>query len=92
MAWLIERCWYVQGEFEDAAAYQRLDEALAKIEAQRQIPGNRLFYLATPPDAFVPIVKRLGEKGLANEQDRNTVGAASSSKSRSVAILSRRKR
>ena len=68
VAWLIERCSYVQGEFEDSAAYQRLDEALAKIEAQRQIPGNRLFYLATPPNAFVPIVKRLGEKKLADEQ------------------------
>ncbi|HLI20567.1 MAG TPA: glucose-6-phosphate dehydrogenase [Stellaceae bacterium] len=69
VAWLLERSSYVQGEFEDAAAYDRLDQALAKIEGERQIPGNRVFYLATPPTAFVPIVKRLGEKGLAREKD-----------------------
>jgi glucose-6-phosphate 1-dehydrogenase len=69
VSWLVERISYVQGEFEDPAAYDRLDEALKKIESDRKIPGNRLFYLATPPAAFVPIVKRLGEKGLAQEKD-----------------------
>jgi glucose-6-phosphate 1-dehydrogenase len=69
VTWLIERCSYVQGEFEDSATYGRLDEALKKIEAERRIPGNRVYYLATPPNAFVPIVKRLGEKGLAQEKD-----------------------
>jgi glucose-6-phosphate 1-dehydrogenase len=69
VAWLLDRCSYVQGEFQDAVAYDRLDQALKKIETDRRIPGNRLYYLATPPGAFVPIVKRLGEKGLAREQD-----------------------
>ena len=68
VSWLIERVSYVQGEFEDAASYDRLDQALKRIEGERQIPGNRLYYLATPPTAFVPIVKRLGEKGLAREK------------------------
>ena len=67
-SWLLERCHYVQGEFEEPAAYDRLDQSLKKIEADRQIPGNRLYYLATPPAAFVPIVKRLGENGLAQEK------------------------
>jgi glucose-6-phosphate 1-dehydrogenase len=71
VSWLIERVSYVQGEFEDPAAYDRLDEALKKIESDRKIPGNRLFYLATPPAAFVPIVKRLGAKGLAQEDPKN---------------------
>ena len=66
--WLFQRCFYVQGEFEDAAAYDRLDQALERIEGEHKIPGNRLYYLATPPTAFVPIVKRLGEKGLAQEK------------------------
>lgn len=71
VSWLLERSSYVQGEFQDAAAYERLDQALAKIEAERHIPGNRLYYLATPPTAFVPIVSRLGEKGLAQEKNPN---------------------
>jgi glucose-6-phosphate 1-dehydrogenase len=68
VAWLLERILYVQGEFEDPAAYDRLEQTLKRIEEQRKIPGNRLFYLATPPSAFVPIVKRLGEKGMAEEK------------------------
>jgi glucose-6-phosphate 1-dehydrogenase len=68
-SWLLERSSYVQGEFEDPAAYDRLDQVLKRIESERHIPGNRLFYLATPPSAFVPIVKRLGEKGLAQEKE-----------------------
>ncbi|HEX4192071.1 MAG TPA: hypothetical protein VHY80_03195, partial [Stellaceae bacterium] len=58
--WLLQRSCYVSGEFEDPAAYDRLDQALKKFESEHKIPGNRLFYLATPPTAFVPIVKRLG--------------------------------
>jgi glucose-6-phosphate 1-dehydrogenase len=68
VSWLLERACYIQGEFEDAAAYDRLIAALTRIEADRGIPANRVFYLATPPWAFVPIVKRLGDKGLASEQ------------------------
>jgi glucose-6-phosphate 1-dehydrogenase len=67
-AWLMERSSYIQGEFEDPASYDRLDRALTRVEGERKIPGNRLFYLATPPSAFVPIVKRLGEKGMAQEK------------------------
>ncbi|HEY3916595.1 MAG TPA: glucose-6-phosphate dehydrogenase [Stellaceae bacterium] len=71
VSWLIERSSYVQGEFEDPASYDRLDQTLKRIENERRIPGNRLYYLATPPTAFVPIVKRLGEKGLAKEKDEH---------------------
>ena len=69
VSWLLDRVSYVQGEFEDPAAYDRLDQALKKIEGDYKIPGNRLYYLATPPSAFVPVVQRLGEKGLAKEKD-----------------------
>ncbi len=68
VSWLIERSSYVKGEFEDPAAYDRLEQALDRVETARQIPGNRVYYLATPPAAFAPIVKRLGEKGMAREK------------------------
>ena len=72
VAWLMERSTYVQGEFEDPAAYDRLETALQRTESERKIPGNRLFYLATPPSSFGPIVKRLGEKGLAQEKSEES--------------------
>ena len=40
---------------------QRLDE----LDEQRGTQGNRLFYMSTPPSFFGPIVKNLGESGLA---------------------------
>ena len=67
VTWLLDRASYVQGEFEDAAAYDRLEAKLNEVEKKRKIPGNRVYYLATPPSAFVPIVKCLGDKNLTHE-------------------------
>jgi glucose-6-phosphate 1-dehydrogenase len=38
---------------------------LEKVEAERHTEGNRIFYLATAPDFFGPIVKQLGAAGMA---------------------------
>jgi glucose-6-phosphate 1-dehydrogenase len=40
------------------------------IEADAGTKGNRLFYLATPPDAFAPIARLLGETGLVREDGK----------------------
>ena len=58
---------YLDGGAEDPEIYDRLRQELARIEEKRNGPGNRLFYLATPPSAFEPIARRLGETGLARE-------------------------
>jgi glucose-6-phosphate 1-dehydrogenase len=42
---------------------------LEKLETTRKTGGNRLFYLATPPDAFAPISRELGRAGLLNEEN-----------------------
>ena len=44
-------------------------ERLEKLEANRSTGGNRLFYLATPPNAFAPIARELGRTGLLKEQE-----------------------
>jgi glucose-6-phosphate 1-dehydrogenase len=59
----------VSGDTDDPATYRRLAERLAELDREHDTAGNVLFYLATPPDAFAPIVKRLGEAGLARESD-----------------------
>jgi glucose-6-phosphate 1-dehydrogenase len=56
---------YVAAAFDDAAAYRRLAAVLTEGERARSIPPNRLYYLATPPEAYPVIVRRLGEAGLA---------------------------
>lgn len=56
---------YVGGAFDDPAGYERLARCLDDLDEQRGAGGNRLFYLATPPEAYPTIIRRLGAAGLA---------------------------
>jgi len=58
----------VSGDLENPETYRRLGERLAELEREHRTGGNVLFYLATPPQAFGPLVRRLGEAGLAREE------------------------
>ena len=60
--WLRQRMSYLKGDFAEAATWRALGERLAKT-GQR----NVLFYLATPPSVFAPVIARLGEAGLLQE-------------------------
>ena len=60
---------YLTGDFGDPALYDSLRSTLEEIEGKRGGHRNRIFYLATPPDADAEIVKFLGDKGLARAED-----------------------
>jgi glucose-6-phosphate 1-dehydrogenase len=62
------RVHYVAGDFGDADLYRRIRETVEKIEGERGGPRNRIFYLATPPDADEDIVRHIGEAGLQKVQ------------------------
>ena len=66
-AWLTNRSYYLSGDADDPDTFRRLTELLARIEREHHTRGNCVFYLATPPAAFVPIVRQLGESSLARE-------------------------
>ena len=66
--WLRERIYYVQGDFSDDAAYQRLKEQILAAEKEHDTQGNRFHYLAVAPKFFSPIVKKLGAIGLTQEE------------------------
>ena len=57
---------YCAGDYADPQAYKRLSEKLDEIDAQRELCGNRLFYLSTPPEVYQDIIEHLGEAGLAH--------------------------
>ena len=59
-----EKLHYCAGNFDDPAAYQALAAALDELDREHGTSGNRLFYLATAPEYFPIIIKRLGEAGL----------------------------
>ncbi len=67
--WFIERLYYQQGEFEDAASFNKLHEELKGIDEKHKTGGNYLFYLATAPKFFGTIVEQLGACGLASEDN-----------------------
>jgi glucose-6-phosphate 1-dehydrogenase len=56
--------FYVAGEFDSWGAMAHLRERLAELDQHRGTEGRRLFYCATPPEAFDDVVARLAEEGL----------------------------
>lgn len=61
--------YYVQGDFDSDVVYTELNDRLQTIDEERRAQGNRLFYLATAPTFYGPIIRHLGASGLAERQD-----------------------
>ena len=61
-----DRLYYVSGEFDDPALFDRLKKALAEIGGHG-VPPNYLFYLAVPPDLFGAVARQLAGAGLTQE-------------------------
>ena len=61
--------YYVRGDFDADQVYTDLSQRLDQIDSERRAQGNRLFYLATSPTFYGPIIKHLGQSGLAKRQD-----------------------
>ncbi len=64
-----ERLYYSRGGADDPASYERLAGQLREVDEKHRTQGNFLFYLATPPDLFAPIIARLGAAGLLHEEN-----------------------
>jgi glucose-6-phosphate 1-dehydrogenase len=69
--------FYHQTEFHDLAGYERLGQLLHRIDHERGINGNHLFYLATSPEYYPDIIQRLGQSKLAHKEGQGHSLAAS---------------
>jgi len=56
---------FVQGDFSDNAAFDRLAEVVAGLDVERGTGGNRAFYLSIPPGQFPAVVRQLERSGLS---------------------------
>ncbi len=56
----VENVGFIRSSFESAEGYQAIRDEYAD-------PPNRIFYLATPPDSYEVIIRRLHEAGLADQ-------------------------
>ncbi len=62
---LAEGMRFVQGEFDDDAAFDHLAQTVAELDAERGTGGNYAFYLSIPPNAFPVVVRQLKRSGLS---------------------------
>ncbi|GAC1328042.1 MAG: glucose-6-phosphate dehydrogenase [Candidatus Dormibacteria bacterium] len=61
-----ERLSYVSGNFDDQASFGTLKKELERCDGSYNTAGNRLFYCATPPEYFIPIIQHLGKAGMVS--------------------------
>ena len=66
--WICERLHYVKGDFDDTQTYAALGKRLPQLQQSQKAGPSALFYLATPPSFFAPIVRQLGAAGLVREE------------------------
>jgi glucose-6-phosphate 1-dehydrogenase len=57
---------FVQGTFDDAAAFDRLRQTVEGLDRDRGTMGNHAFYLSIPPKAFPQVTEQLKRSGLAD--------------------------
>jgi glucose-6-phosphate 1-dehydrogenase len=58
---------FVQGEFDDDAAFAELKATLDTLDVERGTMGNHAFYLSIPPKSFPLVTEQLRRSGLADE-------------------------
>src|SRR5277367_6085487 len=56
---------YVAGEYHQPEAFEKLKQRLEELDSAHNLNGNRLFYLATPPEIYPVIIEQLHKAGLA---------------------------
>ncbi len=61
---------YVQGDFAEPEAYNRLKQRLAECDRTRGTGGRRIYYLAVPPNFFPVIAELLGAEGMVTDPER----------------------
>jgi glucose-6-phosphate 1-dehydrogenase len=64
---LAEGIRFVQGEFDDDAAFLELKKTLADLDKTRGTMGNHAFYLSIPPKSFPQVTEQLSRSGLADQ-------------------------
>ena len=63
---------YVAGEYHQPEAFANLKKKLDELDREHKLNGNRLFYLATPPDVYPGIIEQLAQAGLAKNPNEKS--------------------
>ncbi len=60
---------YLRSDMKDPASFAHLGEVLASGDRDWGTKADKVFYMATPPEAFELVVRGLGESGLAQDRE-----------------------
>jgi glucose-6-phosphate 1-dehydrogenase len=66
---LVNALYYCAGNNDDLETFKRLKAKVEAVEKERDLPGNRLFYLSVAPEFFPVIIRNIAAAGLLH--DRN---------------------
>ncbi|HEX8913846.1 MAG TPA: hypothetical protein VF796_15970, partial [Humisphaera sp.] len=83
---LAKAVYYHTGDYGSAEAHAALAKKLEEIDGKHGTAGNRLFYLSTPPETFVPIAENLGKQVAGLGRRADDPGATKSASWRRVII------
>ena len=72
---LIQALHYQAGDADKPESFKALRAKIEALEKERQLPGNRLFYLSVAPSFFTVIVQQLAAAGLLHPPQRAGVVA-----------------
>jgi glucose-6-phosphate 1-dehydrogenase len=59
---LAQNMHYVSTDFADEGGEDKLEQLVTQLDQELELGGNRVYYLAVPPSAFVTIVEALGKR------------------------------
>lgn len=65
----LPHAYYVGGDAESPTVHQQIKKLLSRLQRDEKLGANVLFYLATPPASFTPIVEQLGKAGLMRQNE-----------------------
>src|SRR5258708_29862423 len=66
--WLVERIYFVPGDFANPHTYKRLQAQMEAVNKTHGCDGNNFFYLAVAPRFFSTIVPQLCSAGITKEE------------------------
>ena len=64
MSEFLAHCTYQAGKYDNADSFLDLYQMIQ--EKEQDVPANRMFYLAIPPDLFLDVAKTIGDAGLVS--------------------------
>ncbi|MDY6895792.1 MAG: glucose-6-phosphate dehydrogenase, partial [Thermotogota bacterium] len=67
----IEKVFYTSGFYDDDSLYLELKNKLNYLDKLFNTQENHLFYLSTPPNVYLEIIKRLGKFNLTKESENS---------------------